>query len=68
MNQTINNMAVHSTYEVRWKNFKGFEDTDWIKIKPITILIGANNSGKTSFLAPILLMNQTYLQEILLLH
>lgn len=52
-------MAVHSTYEVRWKNFKGFEDTGWIKIKPITIIIGPNNCGKTSFIAPILLMNQT---------
>ncbi|WP_417196551.1 DUF3696 domain-containing protein [Bizionia sp.] len=45
--------------EVRWKNFKGFEDTDWVKIKPITIILGNNNSGKTSFLAPLLLMNQT---------
>lgn len=54
-----NNMAVHSTYEVRWKNFKGFKDTDWVKIKPITILIGSNNSGKSSFIAPLLLMNQT---------
>ncbi len=45
--------------EVRWKNFKGFKDTGWIKIKPITIILGSNNSGKTSFLAPLLLMNQT---------
>lgn len=45
--------------EVRWKNFKGFKDTDWVKIKPITILLGSNNSGKTSFLAPLLLMSQT---------
>lgn len=52
-------MALHSTYEVRWKNFKGFKDTNWIKIKPITILLGPNNSGKTSFIAPFLLMNQT---------
>jgi predicted ATPase len=52
-------MALHTTYEVRWKNFKGFRDTGWIKIKPITILLGTNNSGKTSFIAPLLLMNQT---------
>lgn len=52
-------MALHNTYEVRWKNFKGFKDTDWIKIKPITLLLGPNNSGKTSFIAPFLLMNQT---------
>lgn len=46
-------------YEVRWQNFKGFVDTGWRKIKPITILIGPNNSGKTSFIDPFLLMNQT---------
>ncbi|MCP9752365.1 DUF3696 domain-containing protein [Ferruginibacter sp. HRS2-29] len=46
-------------YEVRWKNFKGFKDSKWIKIKPLTILLGSNNTGKTSFLAPFLLMNQT---------
>ena len=45
--------------EVRWKNFKGFHDTGWVKIKPITIILGSNNSGKTNFLAPFLLMNQT---------
>lgn len=56
-------MAVHSTYEVRWQNFKGFKDTGWKKIKPITILLGNNNSGKTSFIAPLLLMNQTLLSR-----
>lgn len=49
----------HNYTEVRWKNFKGFADTGWIKIKPITIILGSNNSGKTNFLAPFLLMNQT---------
>lgn len=53
-------MNKHLNYsEVRWKNFKGFKDTKWIKIKPITIILGPNNSGKTNFLAPFLLMNQT---------
>ncbi|RAJ92245.1 putative ATPase [Larkinella arboricola] len=53
-------MDKHLNYmEVRWKNFKGFKDTGWIKIKPITIILGSNNSGKTNFLAPFLLMNQT---------
>lgn len=44
---------------VRWQNFKGFKDTNEIIIKPITIIIGPNNCGKSSFLAPFLLMNQT---------
>jgi len=53
-------MDKHVDYiEVKWKNFKGYKDTGWIKIKPITIILGSNNSGKTNFLAPFLLMNQT---------
>ena len=49
----------HNYTEVRWKNFKGFADTGWVKIRPITVILGSNNSGKTNFLAPFLLMNQT---------
>lgn len=50
-------------YSVRWRNFKGFVDTDWIKIKPITILLGENNVGKTNFIAPFLLMHQTLMSR-----
>lgn len=46
-------------FEVRWKNFRGFRDTKWLKIRPITIVIGANASGKTSLIAPLLLLKQT---------
>ncbi|MHB8808040.1 MAG: DUF3696 domain-containing protein [Anaerolineaceae bacterium] len=43
----------------RWKNFRCFQDTGWIDLKPLTILIGPNNSGKTSLIMPLLLMKQT---------
>ncbi len=43
----------------RWENFRSFEDTDWVEIKPLTIVLGSNNSGKSSLLAPLLLMKQT---------
>ena len=46
-------------FEVRWKNFRGFKDTRWLKIRPITIVVGANASGKTSLIAPLLLLKQT---------
>lgn len=60
----INDMDKHlNYYEVRWKNFKSFTDTKWIKIKPLTIVLGSNNSGKTNFLAPFLLMNQTLMSK-----
>ena len=48
-----------SDVKIRWQNFRSFKDTGWLKIKPITILIGPNNAGKTSVLAPLLLLNQT---------
>jgi hypothetical protein len=47
-------------YEIRWKNFRGFRDTGWITLKPLTVLIGPNNSGKTSLVAPLLILNQTF--------
>lgn len=41
--------------EIRFKNFKLFRDWQSLKIKPITILIGKNNTGKTAVMKlPIL--------------
>ena len=40
------------------ENFKAFEHAE-IEIKPITILVGPNNGGKTSLLQPINLIRQT---------
>jgi len=37
--------------EVRFQNFRCFKDTGPIPIRPVTILVGGNSSGKTSFLA-----------------
>ncbi|HEY6281327.1 MAG TPA: DUF3696 domain-containing protein [Burkholderiales bacterium] len=52
-------MAHQNNYEICWKNFRGFRDTGWIELRPLTVLLGANNSGKSSFTAPLLLMKQT---------
>src|SRR5271155_4427311 len=52
-------MALHTDYEIRWKNYRAFEDTKWIRIRPLTVLIGPNNSGKTSIISPLLLLDQT---------
>ena len=40
------------------KNYKSFKEAE-IPIKPITILLGANSSGKTSMLQLLLLLQQT---------
>lgn len=44
---------------IRLKNFRSFEDTGRIELKPITILVGANSSGKSSFLRFFPLLRQT---------
>lgn len=54
-NSTING----TIYSFRWKNFRCFKNTGWVDIKPLTILIGPNNSGKSSLLYPFLLLKQT---------
>ena len=47
------------SFSIRWRNFRSLEDTGWIPIRPLTVLIGSNGSGKTSFLAPLLILKQT---------
>jgi len=44
---------------LRLKNFKGFADTGKLEIKPITVLIGPNSSGKSSLIQPLLMLKQT---------
>lgn len=44
--------------EISFKNYKAFESGN-LKIKPITILLGANSIGKTSLLQFILMLQQT---------
>jgi predicted ATPase len=45
--------------QFRWKNFRSFEDTGWFDVRPVTIVLGANNSGKTNLVRPLLLLKQT---------
>ncbi len=40
------------------KNFKGFENESF-EVKPITIILGPNNSGKSSVLASTRMLSQT---------
>jgi predicted ATPase len=47
----LSNLTLH--------NFKSFRQLDNLKIKPITILCGANSCGKSSILQSLLLLKQT---------
>ena len=49
--------------QFRWERFRSLADTGWIDLRPLTIVIGANNTGKTSFYQPLLLLNQTGLSS-----
>ncbi len=46
-------------FKFKWDNFRSIKDMDWMKIKPLTIFIGPNNSGKTSLFDPLLVLKQT---------
>ena len=45
--------------QIRLKNFRCFKDTDTVELKPITILVGANSSGKSSLLKFFPLLKQS---------
>lgn len=44
---------------IQLRNFKAFQDTGEIELKPITVLAGVNSGGKSSVLQGLLLLKQT---------
>ena len=44
---------------LRLQNFKAFEDTGTLDLRPITVLAGPNSGGKSSILQSLLLLKQT---------
>jgi predicted ATPase len=44
---------------IELEGYKSFAKKVGVNIKPLTILSGANSSGKSSFMQPLLLMKQT---------
>lgn len=44
---------------VRLRNFRSLRDTDEVELRPIVLLVGANSSGKSSFLRFFPLLKQT---------
>ncbi|WP_178930388.1 AAA family ATPase [Bacillus altitudinis] len=51
---------LHNTLtSISIKGYKSINDEQKIELKPLTILVGTNSSGKSSFIQPILLLKQT---------
>lgn len=46
---------------LRLKNFKAWKDTGDVALKPLTLLLGTNSSGKSSLIQSLLLLRQTVL-------
>ncbi|CAM2010010.1 AAA family ATPase [Acanthopleuribacter pedis] len=44
---------------IRIENLRSLKDTGWVDIKPITLLLGRNSSGKSSFLRLFPLLRQS---------
>ena len=51
---------------IRMKNFKSWEDSDEVKLAPLTGFFGTNSSGKSSLLQMLLLLKQTVGREEIL--
>ena len=46
--------------KIRIQNFRSLKDTNYIDIKPLTILVGKNSSGKSSFLRHFPMLKQSF--------
>lgn len=49
-------------------NFKAWQDTSQIQLKPVTMLLGTNSSGKSSLIQSLLLLKQTALSPDRTIH
>src|SRR5438270_12368881 len=45
--------------EIQVAGFKSISDLQRVEIRPLTLLAGANSSGKSSMMQPLLLLKQT---------
>lgn len=51
--------GAHTVKEIQIKNFRSLKDTGLQKVTPITLLVGGNSSGKSSFLRSFPLLKQS---------
>lgn len=56
--------ADRNSLTVRWRNFRLLKDTGDLELRPLTLIVGSNGSGKSSLLKPLLLMKQTLEDDV----
>ncbi len=49
---------------IHLKNFMAFEDTDWVELRPITLLFGRNSSGKSVIIRALRFLKQSLTQSL----
>ncbi len=59
MRNKMANGPVHMFKTLQVKNFKAYKDSTEVPLAPLTILVGANNSGKSSLIQALLVLAQT---------
>lgn len=47
------------------KNYRAFQDSGEFRLAPLTLLVGANSSGKSSIMSALLLLKQSIEQELI---
>jgi energy-coupling factor transporter ATP-binding protein EcfA2 len=47
-------------FGIRLDNFRAYRDPAWFPIRPVTLLFGANSSGKSTFLSAISSLRQSF--------
>lgn len=60
---TRSSAARPTAFGMRLENFRPFRDSGEFNIAPLTCLVGANSSGKSSIISAILLLKQSLEQE-----
>ena len=55
----------YSSLFLRLENFRPFRDSGIFRLAPLTCLVGANSSGKSSIITSILLLKQSIERELL---
>lgn len=55
----INRITEKPMHAIRLRHFRGFSDTGWLDLAPITLLVGQNSSGKSSVLRFFPLLRQS---------